>query len=480
MKNNFGMMRGMLAVSLAATLGMAQLTAIAQGTRIQMPKNKYTLQQDVQLGKQAASEVERQLPIFQENSDVDRYVESVGRRLVAAIPREYQQSAFQYEFDVVNASDINAFALPGGPMYVNRGMIEAARSEGEMAGVMAHELSHVVLRHGTAQATKAQSAKFQLPAIGGAILGAIIGGNVGSIIAQGTQLGVSAYFLKYSREYERQADILGSQIMARAGYDPRDLANMFRTIERESGGSGPEWLSSHPNPGNRYNDIINEAERLKVNRSASRFDTAEFNRMKSEMRRLPAAPTMQQIAQSNAGKQQPNQRQYPNDSRIEQRVENPSPRYSTHTGGDLFQISVPDNWQRFEDQSSVTFAPRGAFGNYQGQPVFTHGTIAGLINAGSADLEQASDRYIGALLQNNAYLQPQGGYSRSSIDGRRALAIRLAGRSPVTGQTEIVTVYTTVMRNGALFYIVNVAPSGDYRQYNQAFSTILRSVRLNG
>ncbi|HEX9004454.1 MAG TPA: M48 family metalloprotease, partial [Blastocatellia bacterium] len=219
---------------LVTALALTPLTALAQGTRIQMPKNKYSLQQDVQLGQEAATEIRRQMPVLPENSEVDRYVESVGNRLIAAIPREYQQRAFRYEFDVVNARDINAFALPGGPMFVNRGMIESARTEGEMAGVMAHELSHVILRHGTAQATEAQSAKYQIPAIGGAILGAIIGGNVGGVIAQGTQLGVSAYFLKYSRNYERQADILGAQIMANAGYDPRDLANMFRTIERQS------------------------------------------------------------------------------------------------------------------------------------------------------------------------------------------------------------------------------------------------------
>jgi len=479
MKSNLGWRRTGLAVGMAAMLGLGQLTAIAQGTRIEIPDNKYTVQQDIQLGRQAAAEVEKQLPIMRENNDVDRYVESVGRRLVAAIPREYQQPAFQYNFDVVNASDINAFALPGGHMYVNRGMIEAARNEGEMAGVMAHELSHVVLRHGTAQATEAQSAKFQLPAIGGAILGAIIGGNVGSIIAQGTQLGVSAYFLKYSRDYERQADLLGAQIMARAGYDPRDLANMFRTIEREGGGSGPEWLSSHPNPGNRYEDITREAQRLRVNRS-TRSNSAEFNRIQSELNRMAPARSMQELAQNSSGNRQPNGRSYPAGSRIEQRVERPSGRYNTYSQRNVFQISVPNNWQRFEEGNSVTFAPRGAFGDYRGQSVFTHGTITGIVSAGSNNLEDASDRYIGALMQNNGYLQPQGRYQRGTIDGRQALSIRLAGRSPVTGQTEIVTVHTAMLRNGTLFYMVNVAPNGDYSLYDQALSTVLRSVQLGG
>ena len=182
------------------------------------------------------------------DSRVDGYVERIGANLVEAIPNQFQHPEFRYSFDVVNQKEINAFALPGGPMFLNRGMIEAARSEGEVAGVMAHEIAHVALRHGTAQATKAQ--KFQIGAIAGQILGAIVGGTAGSVISQGSNFGLGAYFLKYGREYEREADLLGAQIMARAGYDPRRMADMFRTIEQQSGGSGgPEWLSSSPEPG---------------------------------------------------------------------------------------------------------------------------------------------------------------------------------------------------------------------------------------
>ncbi len=482
MEYKIGRIREIIVAGLIVAIMITPLTSWAQETRIQAPKNRYTVQQDVQLGQQAAGEVRRQMPVLAENSDIDRYVENVGRRLVAAIPREYQQSAFEYQFDVVNARDINAFALPGGPMFVNRGMIEAARNEGEMAGVMAHELSHVILRHGTAQATKSQSAKVQLPSIGGAILGAIIGGNVGGVIAQGAQLGAGAYLLKYSRDYERQADILGAQIMAQAGYNPRDLANMFRTIESESGGGrgGPEWLSSHPDPGNRYQQITQEADRLRVNRSAARLDTAEFNRAQSELRRLAPAPTMQEIAQRSASSQPSQGRQYPNDSRIEQRVGSPSGSYNTYNGGNLFQLSIPSNWERFESQNSVTFAPRGAYGNYQGQSVFTHGAIVGVVNAGTSNLDAASNQYVSSLLQSNSYLQAQSRFRNTNIAGRRGLSIMLTGRSPVTGQNEVVTVYTAMMQNGGLFYMIGVAPNGDYQQYGQVFSTILRSVRLNG
>src|SRR4029453_3586430 len=194
---------------------------------------------------------------------------------------------FRYTFKVVNVKEINAFALPGGPMYVNRGMIEAARNEGEVAGVVAHELSHVALRHGTAQATKATP--YQVGTIAGAIIGAIVGGTAGSGIAQGTQFGLGTAFLRYSREYEKQADLEGSQIMARAGYDPRDMANMFRTIEKQGGSGGPQWLSDHPNPGDRSEYITREAQSLQV-RNPIR-DTRAFAEVKSHLKGLPRAPT---------------------------------------------------------------------------------------------------------------------------------------------------------------------------------------------
>src|SRR5438445_12926087 len=203
-----------LAVVLAAEVASAQ-------TRVVPPKNSYTPAQDVELGQQAAAQAEQQLPVMRDD-EVTSYVQSIGRRLVDAIPPELQHPAFRYSFKVVNVREINAFALPGGPMFVNRGMIESANAEDEVAGVMAHELSHVVLRHGTAQASKA--AKYEIGAVAGAVLGAIVGGGWGRVIAQGTQFGLGTAFLRYSREYEQQADLEGAQIMARAGYDPRDMA----------------------------------------------------------------------------------------------------------------------------------------------------------------------------------------------------------------------------------------------------------------
>ena len=268
------------------------LSAAAQ-TRIEPHRNSFSPEEDVRLGRQAATEVRRQLPMLNDGP-TDDFVDRIGQRLLAEIPHELRQPAFRYTFDVVNLKEINAFALPGGPMYLHRGMLEAARTDGEVAGVMAHELSHVILRHGTVQASKGQ--KFQLGAIAGQVLGSIVGGRTGSVIAQGSQLGLGTYFLKYSREYEREADLLGAQIMARAGYDPREMANMFETIARRSGSGGPEWLSDHPSPGNRYDAINREAAMLRVNRaSRSRAGIAP---VQARLTRMAPAPTTQQVARS--------------------------------------------------------------------------------------------------------------------------------------------------------------------------------------
>jgi beta-barrel assembly-enhancing protease len=448
-------------------------SALAQ-TKISYHSNKYSLQDDVKLGRQAAAEVERQLPIMRDEV-VSSYVERVGQRLVESIPAQFQHREFSYYFKVVNARDINAFALPGGPMYVNRGMIEAARNEGEMAGVMAHELAHVALRHGTAQASKAQ--KYKYGALAGAILGAVIGGGLGQVVGQGSQLAVGAYFLRYSREYETEADILGAQIMANAGYDPRDLANMFRTIQQQgSGRGGPEWLQSHPNPKNRYERILQEATLLRVSADTTAGDSAEFNRVKAQLRGMSRAPSMEEISRGG--------QRYPQDNRggrypqgnVGGRVAPPSSRYRTYTVGNLIRLSVPDNWRELSANDSVWFAPEGAYS----QDTFTHGVNVGIARPRSNDLQRATEEFVSGFAQQSRNMRQQSGYVSGDIAGREALGITLSNINEATGRTEVVTIYTTMMRNGSMFYMVTVAPQDDYQNYQQVFHNVLRSIQLNG
>src|SRR5580765_527661 len=176
------------------------VSVVGAQTKITPRNNKYNPSDDVKLGRDAAAKVEQQLQLLRDDAGTS-YVSDIGQRLVDSIPPELRHPEFRYTVKVVNVKEINAFALPGGPMYVNRGMIEAARNEGEVAGVVAHELSHVALRHGTAQATKAT--KYEIGTIAGAVLGAIVGGQAGNVIAQGTQFGLGTAFLRFSREYER-------------------------------------------------------------------------------------------------------------------------------------------------------------------------------------------------------------------------------------------------------------------------------------
>src|SRR3954449_12831722 len=265
---------------IASVVFVATALVSAQ-TRIPPPPNHYTPAQDVELGRKAAADARQQLPIMRDDA-VSSYIDDIGKRRGGAIPQDLRHSEFQYTFEPVNVREINAFALPGGPMFVNRGMIEAAHTEGEVAGVMAHEMSHVVLRHGTAQASKAT--KYEMGQIAGAVLGAIVGGGLGQVISQGTQFGLGTAFLRFSREYERQADIMGAQIMARAGYDPRDMANMFKTIEKQGGSGGPQWLSDHPNPGDRVEYITREAQALRVEQPLR--DTREFQQVQAHLKQM--------------------------------------------------------------------------------------------------------------------------------------------------------------------------------------------------
>ena len=430
------------------------------------PDNKYSPADDVKMGLEAADQVERRQPVMRDDA-VTSYVEDVGRRLVDAIPEPLRHAEFHYTFKVVNVREINAFALPGGPMFVNRGMLEAAKNEGEVAGVMAHEISHVVLRHGTAQASKAT--KYEAGAVAGTILGAILGGGLGRVVAAGTRFGVGGFFLKFSRDFERQADLEGAQIMARAGYDPRDMANFFKTIQQQAGSNGPEWLSDHPDPGNRYETILKEAQSLRVDSPAT-YDARAFEQVQTHLKRLPRAPTTAEATRSAsagaAGGTPPSGR-----------VEPPSPR-SIQYASSLFRVSVPANWRELRGSESVTFAPPGAFGMLNGQTVFTHGVEIGISRDQSADLQIATDDLIGQLSRGNAELHKTADNGEMTIAGRRALRTTVSNRSEATGQLETIEIYTTLLRDRSLFYLLAVAPADSFREYASTFDRLVESLRL--
>jgi len=442
----------------------------ATQTRLTPDKNKYTPAQDVKLGQDAAAQVRKEMPLLHD-STVDEWVQEVGRRLAAAIPPEFQHSEFKYTFEVVNQKEINAFALPGGPMFLNRGMIEAAKSEGEVAGVMGHEISHVALRHGTAQATKGE--RFQLGAILGQVAGAVIGGTAGAVIAQGSQFGLGTYFLKYSRTYESQADLLGAQILARAGYDPRQMANMFKTIEEQGGGRDPEWLSSHPNPGNRFNSINAEAAKLRV---TARPDTGEFQNARSRLTAMAPAPTAAEIAKNKANAGTGSTTVSP--ARTNARIDTHSTSERTYRPGDFLRVTVPANWQqRNSGDGGVTFAPDGGYVEANGRSAFTHGVQLGVAQGGSGNLQRDSEQLLQNFARTNPNLRTRL-TRRESLGGRAGITAVLSNISDVSGQAEAVALSTTQLKNGNVLYLIAVAPEGDADSYEPAFRRVRQALQI--
>jgi hypothetical protein len=458
-------------VTLAVVLCL-EGTALAQ-TVIKPPKNKFTPAQDVEYGLQAAAEVRKQYPVIKDEA-IAGYLSELGNRLVAVAPAELNKPEFKYSFTPVNVKEINAFALPGGPMFVNRGMFDAAKTEGEVVGVMAHELSHVLLRHGTANVTKSQNPWLQLGQIAGQVGGAMVGGGYGSMIAQGSQFGLGAMLLRYSRDYEKQADLLGAQLMAKAGYDPRDLAHMFETIEAETkGGGNPQWLSSHPNPGNRTVYITKEAESLTIGPAP---DVSQFQPMKARFAALPKGKSMAEVEKGTAGSASGDETPHAVGT-VGQPIPAPSSQFKTFSAGKIFQASTPDNWTPLPEKTSVKVVPQNGYGDLNGQTVFTHGVEFGIAKASSRDLTEATRAFLQQIAQSNPELKLAGQQQNVQMSGRTALAVPLVNSSPLGGQEQIVLA-TTFLVDGNLFYFVSVAPEKDAQALQETFRRIFQSIKL--
>jgi hypothetical protein len=249
---------------------------------------------------------------------------------------------------------------------------------------------------------------------------------------------------------------------------------MFKTIEKQGGRGGPQWLSDHPNPGNRYDYIVKEAQQLRVENPIR--DTRAFTRVKDHLKRMSPAPTTEQATKSprrtsrggGSGESRP----------PEGRVPPPSSSYQTYDAGDLFRVSVPSNWRELQDTNSVTFAPDGAYGTFNGQNVFTHGIEFGMARNESHNLETATDELLESLARSNPGLRRSSGYDRVTFADRRGLRTVLSNRSEATGQDEGIEVFTTQLRDGSLFYAIGVAPQDEFRDYRGVFNRVINSVQV--
>ena len=409
---------------------------VAAQTKIKPGFNLFSPEQDQEIGRQSADAAEKQLPILDDQS-IEAYVDRIGKRLAAVAPGP----EYPYQFKVVNASDINAFALPGGYLYVNRGLIEAAKNEGQLAGVIGHEIAHVALRHGTSQASKAYLAQAGL-----GILGGLVGKDDRSTeqtIALVGGFGLNALFLKFSRKAEEQADITGAQMMAAAGFDPADMVDFFEILADEQGrnpGKVEQFFSSHPSPANRAARINEEIALLTVKPTQP---VGGFAQVKSELGRMGPAASMQQIAQGPSAPAPAPRSGGADRSVPEINVEGPSTGYRVFAQRDgFFRIGYPDNWRVYEAAHGygVIIAPDGGYVDAGGKEKdLISGVIvnhydpfeddpsdrsdSGLVE-GNSSLVRATNDLLGTILRNNPDMHTMPGYGAKEQNRRSTFALR--------------------------------------------------------
>jgi beta-barrel assembly-enhancing protease len=443
------------------------------------------------LGLQAAAEVYQQMPVLPDSSPETQYIQHLGRRLVAVIPEQY---TWPYQFHVVQQKEINAFALPGGPMFVNVGTITAADNESELVGVMAHEMSHVYMQHSAKQASKASRAQGILGLIGG-----ILGDSaIASLARAGIQFGAGTVFLKYSRDDEAQADAVGAIIMYKAGYNPQFLAQFFEKLTKQSGANGPQFLSDHPNPGNRTAAITKEIRDWppKPYVSASSAFLAAKKAAEGE-----TVYTAQQIAEGAkqglwarqneksgatvrdlgiaAGTATVTSTPAGSDRLKDVKFEEIRPAADfTSLQKHVFSISYPANWQTTTNQDSLTIAPAGGVGG----GAVAYGVIISGIENNTGSLDNATQTLAQNLAQSNPGMRVSGEPERIAVNGLQGRSVYLLSNSPVEQEGRALPErdwLVTVPRSGGLLYLIFVAPERDFPQLRPAYQRMLESLQVN-
>jgi Zn-dependent protease with chaperone function len=477
-------LRNLQALSLAMVLSVilaapGSVLAVVQGgpelpNPGQVPVSR---QEQEKLGLQVAGEVYQQMPVLPDSDPVAKYVQQLGKQLQSVIPQRYD---WPYQFHVVQQKEINAFALPGGPIFVNLGTIDSAANEAQLAGVLAHEMAHVYMQHSIKQMQKNQVPN--LISGLGQILGRMIGGTGGALASIGGQLGGGILSMKYSRADEAQADAVGAIIMYKAGYDPRQMALFFETLEKQGGSGGPQFLSDHPNPGNRYQAVNKEVRNWPPKRY--RTSTAEFTqvRQQAQSRRAYTAQEIAQMAQNG---------QIHNTS-LPAGVPGPGTTGNVSSSGVMpsgnfqplntqaFSIQHPSNWQARQQQGGgIVITPEAGVS----QNGIAYGTMINSFqsrNAGTLS-DGVLELYSG-LVQHNPGLRVIGSHS-ITVNGVQAKSVDLMGKSPLGTSSQPMQEHDWLVvlpyRQNSVIYLVFISPERDFSRLRPTFEQMLRSFRLN-
>jgi Zn-dependent protease with chaperone function len=469
---------GLTALALSGAL-VFPATAVPAQTAPPDPRpgfNLFSVQQDIELGRQASAQAERGLPVMRDAS-LERYLNEVAQRLVAVSPG----AKYPYRVRAVDSTDINAFAFPGGFIYVNRGLLAATRNESELAGVLAHEISHVALRHGTHEASKAYGAQAGLGILGG-LLGR--GGNrtTSQIIQAIGGLGLNAVFMKFSRNDESEADLLGIRTMKKAGYDPAAMATFFELLkeqEARSPGKLDQFFASHPAPADRATRMRAEAERLGT---GGHRDSAGYAEMHDDVGGRTASSRRTAVDDRERPRRGQSERTQP----VE--IGTPSTRLRTFTQrSGFYAIGYPANWQAYPAQRGygVVIAPasciqslRGGGENIGCGVILNHYEP---FDVGSEfSLQEATDDLVAQIRRSSPHLRESTrGGERPRIDGARGIAVELSGTSPVTGENEHVRVVTRELSDGHVLYALFVSPRGEASRLEPTFDRMVNSLHVD-
>jgi Zn-dependent protease with chaperone function len=438
------------------------------------------------LGLQAMAEVYKQMPVLPDSSPITQYVQRLGRKLQKQIPPE---RSWPYQFHVVEQKDINAFALPGGPIFINVGTINAAATEAQLAGVMSHEMSHVYMQHSAKQATSTKRTIAEILGAAGGILG---GSTLGSLARVGIQFGAGTLLMKYSRQDEAQADSVGGIIMYKAGYDPMELAHFFEALAKEGGG-GPQFLSDHPNPGNRSEAIAKEIRDwpprsylgdsrrfVGVKKQASAVHAYSAQEISDGAKQglwarqnvgsgaVPASAQESVSANANSATL----------SEVSLDQIRPTGEFTeVHQNG--LSISYPANWSIASAQNSLTIAPKAAVS----QNAIAYGVVInGFDDSNASYLDQVTHDLIENLVKTNPGMRQAGEIRGSDVNGVQGRTADLTGNSPIQqGGTPIPEhdwLVVVPRSRGSYLSLIFIAPEKDFAALRPTYQRMLDSLRV--
>lgn len=456
-----------------------------------------TRDQQTQLGLQAAGQVYTQMPVLPDSSPETKYIQALGKRLFTTIPPD---RSWPFQFHVIAQKEVNAFALPGGPMFVNIGTIAAVDNEAELAGVMAHEMAHVYMQHSAKQQEK-ESLLEGLAGLAGAIAGNMQGA-AGSLARAGIQIGAGTLMLKYSRGDEAQADAVGAIIMWKAGFNPVSLADFFEKLAAKGGSSMPQFLSDHPNPGNRKTAIQNEIRDWPARKYSG--DSAKFAGVRKHASGVRMYDATEIAAGAKSGQWAAENRKngavFPDaPATATSRPTAPAPAETVSvppvpfsavepstnvqfTDLGILKMDRPENWEVMAgDQSSATIAPRAGVS----ASAVAYGVVIRRVQKPSSNV--SSDQLTAAIVQSlksgDSQMKQVGEIEPVTVSGISAGSVELETISPMagpSGRPQRERDWLVVVPRGQTdaVFLVFVSPLVDFDTLRPAFQKMLLSVRF--